>query len=101
MADALVSEYILRQAATAAISEHGESGENVMYAVGNRGKKTDTKAAAKSADRQKCTKTHCTERNHSKETCWARIGYPVSHRLHKAPGGAEQQRPNTGNARGI
>src|SRR3984957_8977931 len=99
VADALVSEYILRQAATAAISEHGESGENVMYAVSNRGKKTNTKAAGKSADRQKCTKTHCTERNHSKETCWARIGYPVSHRLHKAPGGAEQQRPNTGNAK--
>src|ERR1700722_20492446 len=34
----LVSEYILRQAATAA-NTSGDNGENAMYAVGNRGKK--------------------------------------------------------------
>jgi hypothetical protein len=106
VADALVSEYILRQAATAASSEHGGEGENAMYAVGNLGSERtnnkNNKAAAKIADRNsKCTKKHCTERNHGKETCWARIGYPIGHRLHKAAGGADsqQQRPTTGNAK--
>jgi transposase InsO family protein len=90
VADALVSEYILRQASAAA-KTGGDTGENAMYATGNRGKQM--KVAVKSTDRRRCTKTHCTERNHSKETCWVRIGYPVGHRLHKTPGGAEQQRP--------
>ena len=40
VADALVSEYTLRQAATAASSEHGES---AMYAANNRGKKTNSR----------------------------------------------------------
>jgi hypothetical protein len=74
-----------------------------MYAASNRGsERSKSKAAAKSADRtSKCTERHCTERNHSKETCWARIGYPVGHRLRKAPGGADsqQQPPTTGNAK--
>ena len=98
VADALVSELTLRQAATAASSEHGES---AIYAANNRGKKTNP-AAAKSADRNKCTKEHCSGRGHSKDSCWARIGYPVTHRLYKAPGGADQQqqqRPNTGHAK--
>ena len=105
VADALVSEYILRQAATAASSEHGGDGEseNAMYAAGNLGsERTNNKAAAKSADRNsKCTNTHCTERNHSKDSCWARMGYPVGHRLNKTPGGADsqQQRPTTGKAK--
>ena len=49
VADALVSEYILRQAATAASSEHGGDGENAMYAAGNLGsERRNNKAAAKS-----------------------------------------------------
>jgi hypothetical protein len=75
-----------------------------MYATHSRGKKgNSSNGAAKSADRNKCTKEHCTGRGHSKDNCWVRIGYPVTHRLYKAPGGAEQQqkqqRPHTGNAK--